>query len=977
MRYYFGTWLGNKYHRRRKVFRSEQSLVQFKSLWCGMGCMASSNKIVGPTITPNSDAQKKSSNLKKNETVLVALSRLDEEIERSERTHPTARLAVVTAELGSIEQEIKSFEEITTTAANKDTYAKTIHQLFIGLDLYRRPMLASENEDFVANVNRKEMRRLELNWLKTRYSELVRERRVLHAQILRTRSLYAQLQHLLETIWGNSTRPGSPQEGALTKAIGLRDALAAVSARLRAAAEYAHAAVRLVDDAMPAWKLTSVGKSGWERTAACADACSLLVGARCAERGARRVLAAPAAPRAARSLRLALDYAFTDAVHDHKCQRATEIFFQFKEALVLLIDSIHQTTQIRQKIKTVPIFINGTPVTVPSYYTAAQALRQAKVMLPFFCFHDRLSIAGNCRMCLIEVEGAWKPQVACALNVYKNLKIRTNSEKVKKAQESVLEFILVDHPLDCPICDQGGECDLQDITVRFGNDRSRFTDIHFEGKRAVEDKTLNPLIRAEMNRCIHCTRCIRFGAQICGVEVIGSTGRGHDMLVGTYVDKMFLSELSGNVVDLCPVGALTNIPYKFKARSWELKKANSIDVTDATGTNIILNYRFDRVLRVLPREHDEINQEWVSDKGRWAIDSLEMQRLVTPMKKAGSCCCPLEWEIALKEASAIIKAVPPENVMAIAGPHTNVETLVTCKDFMNMLGSENTYVERGLKYTGSSADLRAAYSMSINMKDICNADKILLVGTNPRFEAPILNVWIRQAYKMNEADIYVIGPKCEYNYHVTYLGDSPTALPKANEPMMAAKNPLIFVGISQLETESGAKLMNSVFKLAASLKFAPKGWGIVNIVTREASFAGALEAGWKPGALEVLKKTPPKVVISLGADDVFYDWNPPQSCKVIYIGFQGDRGAEFAHLILPGSAYTEAGGLYLNMECRSQFALPAVLLNNLENLTAAEKDVSSCRKELRAARVNSIVQKGLAELKYVPRALTSLNGTMK
>ncbi|XP_026725232.1 uncharacterized protein LOC113492113 [Trichoplusia ni] len=307
-----------------------------------MGCMASTNKIVGPTITPNSEAQKKSSTLKKNETVLVALSRLDEEIERSERTQPTARLAVVSAELESIEQEIKSFEDITTPAANKDAYAKTIHQLFIGLDLYRRPMLASENEDFVANVNRKEMRRLELNWLRTRYSELVRERRVLHAQILRIRSLYAQLQHLLETVWGNSIRPGSPQEGALTKAIGLRDALAAVSARLRAAAEYAHAAVRLVDDALPAWKLTSVGKSGWERTAACADACSLLVGARCAERGARRVLAAPAAPRAARALRLALDYAFTDAVHDHKCQRATEIFFQFKEALVLLIDSIHQ-----------------------------------------------------------------------------------------------------------------------------------------------------------------------------------------------------------------------------------------------------------------------------------------------------------------------------------------------------------------------------------------------------------------------------------------------------------------------------------------------------------------------------------------------------------------------------------------------------------------------------------------------------------
>ncbi|XP_026725230.1 NADH-ubiquinone oxidoreductase 75 kDa subunit, mitochondrial-like [Trichoplusia ni] len=615
----------------------------------------------------------------------------------------------------------------------------------------------------------------------------------------------------------------------------------------------------------------------------------------------------------------------------HLEKRLSRIFSIEKEMFkglsskLLKFPNSYQNTQIRQNaVQTVQIFINGTPVTVPSFYTASQALRDAKVVVPSFCYHERLSIAGNCRMCLIEVEGAWKPQVACALNVTKNMKIRTNSETVKKAQESVLEFTLVDHPLDCPICDQGGECDLQDITVRFGNDRSRFTDIHFEGKRAVEDKTLSPLIRAEMNRCIHCTRCIRFGAQICGVEVLGSTGRGHDMLVGTFVDKLFLSELSGNIVDLCPVGALTNIPYKFKARSWELKKANSIDVTDATGTNIILNYRFDRVLRVLPREHEEINQEWVSDKGRWAIDSLEMQRLVTPMKKAGSCCCPLEWDIALKEASEIIRAVPPDSVMAIAGPHTNVETLVACKDFLNMLGCENTYVERGLNYTGSGIDLRAAYSLTINMKDICHADKILLIGTNPRFEAPILNMWIRQAYKTNEADIFVIGPKCEYNYHVTYLGDSPAALPKANEPMLPAKNPLIFVGITQLETESGTKLMNAVAKLAASLKFAPKGWGIINIVTREASFAGALEAGWKPGALEVLKKTPPKVIISLGADDVFYDWNPPTSCKIIYIGFQGDRGAEFANLILPGSAYTEAGGIYLNMECRSQFAMPAV-----------------------------------------------------
>ncbi|KAF9421003.1 hypothetical protein HW555_002986 [Spodoptera exigua] len=792
----------------------------------------------------------------RNETVLAALTRIDDEIAKSEKNLPGARLAVVAAELESIQLEIKSFEECTATVT-KDTYAKTMHQLFISLDLYRRPVLASENEDFVANVNRKEMRRLELSWLRTRYAELVRERRVLHAQILRTRSLYAQLQHLLDSIWGSNTRPGSAQENALTKAIGLRDALAAVSARLRAAAEYAHAAVRLLDDAMPAWKLTTVGKY----------------------------------------------------------QRATEIFFQFKEALVLLIDSIHQSTDI-------PIFINGKLVKVPSYFTVGQALKKENVTSPAFCYHGRLSVAGNCRMCLVEIEGWGKLQVACALGVSKNMRIRTNSEKLAKAQEGVLEFLLVDHPLDCPICDQGGECDLQDLAVRFGNDRSRFTDIHFFGKRAVENKSLSPLIRAEMNRCIHCTRCIRFASQVCGLEVLGSTGRGHDMLVGTFVDKMFLSELSGNIVDLCPVGALTDIPYRFKARPWELKRTNSIDVTDATGTNIVLNYRFDRVLRVLPREHEEINQEYVSDKGRWAIDSLEMQRLVTPMKKVGSCCCPLEWDPALKMASEIIRSVPPEQIMAIAGPHTNVETLVTCKDMLNMLGCEHVYTEREMHYSLGDLDIRAGYCFNINMKDIENADKILFVGTNPRFEAPILNMWIRHAFRNNEADIYVVGPPCDYNYHVTYVGENLHSLSKAAQSLRGAKKPLIFVGVRQLETANGGKIMRKLYELAASFKKTE--YSVLNIITRDASFAGALEAGWRTGVRCALEKKCPKVVISLGADSIFYDWNPPSACKIIYVGFQGDKGAEFANLILPGCAWTESGGVYLNMEGRSQYAYPAV-----------------------------------------------------
>lgn len=582
----------------------------------------------------------------------------------------------------------------------------------------------------------------------------------------------------------------------------------------------------------------------------------------------------------------------------------------------------HTFTRSKSQQQT-EIFINGRPVIVPSYYTVLQALKRENVTIPSFCFHERLSIAGNCRMCLVQIEGWPKLQIACSMPVSKGLKVRTNNEATAIAQEGVLEFLLINHPLDCPICDQGGECDLQDLSMRFGNDRSRFTDIHFLGKRAVEDKNLGPLIRAEMTRCIQCTRCIRFGSQVCGLDVLGSTGRSNDMLVGTYVDKMFLSELSGNIIDLCPVGALTAIPYMFKARPWEVKSADSIDVTDATGTNIVINYRFDRVLRVLPRENEEINQEWLSDKGRWAIDSIEMQRLVTPMERSSTQLSPLEWHIALKNTACLITHSKPNNIFAIAGPHCNAETLVATKDMLNALGSDNTYIERNLNHTVAATDLRAAYSLNINMKDIVQADKILLVGTNPRFEAPILNAWIRQAYRTNECDIYAIGPRCEYNYHVNYVGHGDTnALGEACNALKGAKKPLIFVGISVCEMPNSGHILSQLHEIAKSFKTVD--WEVLNFVTREASFAGALEAGWKPGALPALQTSSPQVIISLGADEIFYDWTPPSDCVIIYIGFQGDRGCELANMVLPGSAYTESGGIYLNMEGRSQQAMPAV-----------------------------------------------------
>lgn len=571
------------------------------------------------------------------------------------------------------------------------------------------------------------------------------------------------------------------------------------------------------------------------------------------------------------------------------------------------------------------MYINDKEVVVPSWYTVLQACRQAGYTVPTFCYHDRLSIAGNCRMCIVEVKGWLKPQIACSLPVSKNMKVFTNSQVTLTAQEGVLEFLLINHPLDCPICDQGGECDLQDLSMRFGSDRSRYTDIHFSGKRAVENLNLGPLIATEMTRCIHCTRCIRFASQVCGLDVLGTSGRGTDMLVGTYVDKMFMSEMSGNVIDLCPVGALTSAPYSFRARPWELKRTNSIDVMDATGTNIVINSSCDRVLRILPREHDEINQEWLSDKGRWAFDSLEIQRLVTPMVKIQGCLTAVEWNCGLRTASDYLRGTNSDKLMAIAGPYCNAETLVAAKDLLNVLGSEHTYIERDLQYSTTSADLRCGYLLNVNMQDVAKADKILLIGTNPRYEAPILNSWIRQAYMFNECDIYYAGISTSFNYFVNCLGSdieyARTVL--KDKTFTSANHPLILVGARQLEGPEAGAVMNVVHSIASSLK-AEEGWGIVSVIPREASWAGALEAGWKPGAVRAIKKVCPDVLLLLGADQVMCEDLPPPNCKVIYVGFQGTHGACYADVILPGAAYTESGGIYLNMEGRSQYAFPAV-----------------------------------------------------
>lgn len=378
---------------------------------------------------------------------------------------------------------------------------------------------------------------------------------------------------------------------------------------------------------------------------------------------------------------------------------------------------------------TVEVFINGEPFHAPVGSSVLQACELAGIQIPRFCYHDRLSVAGNCRMCLVELEKAPKPIASCAYPVMKGMRILPDSEKSKKAREGVMEFLLANHPLDCPICDQGGECDLQDQSMMYGSDRSRFK----ETKRAVEDKNIGPLIKTIMTRCIQCTRCVRFGDEIAGVPDLGTTGRGNDMQIGTYVEKMFKSELSGNVIDICPVGALTSKPYAFTARPWETRKTESVDVMDAVGCNIVVSNRTGEVLRILPRLNEEINEEWISDKTRFAYDGLKRQRLTQPMVKTGSGkIVTAAWEDALMMVAEKINATKPEEIAAVAGGFADAEALIAMKDLLNTIGSEGLCTEEIFPMNGAGTDLRSNYLLNSTINGIEEADLILLIGTNPR-----------------------------------------------------------------------------------------------------------------------------------------------------------------------------------------------------------------------------------------------------
>nr|CAI5827532.1 unnamed protein product [Callosobruchus analis] len=584
-----------------------------------------------------------------------------------------------------------------------------------------------------------------------------------------------------------------------------------------------------------------------------------------------------------------------------------------------------------KKPEKIEVFIDDQPVLVEPGTTVLQAAALVGVEIPRFCYHERLAVAGNCRMCLVEVEKSPKPVAACAMPVMKGWRIKTNSEMTKKAREGIMEFLLVNHPLDCPICDQGGECDLQDQSMAFGSDRSRFTDIDFSGKRAVEDKDIGPLVKTIMTRCIHCTRCIRFASEIAGVDDLGTTGRGNDMQVGTYVEKLFMSELSGNVIDLCPVGALTSKPYSFTARPWEIRKIDSIDVLDAVGSNIIVSTRTGEVMRIVPRVNEEINEEWLADKSRFSYDGLKRQRLVTPMIRDNTGeLKPVDWEIALLTVAKVIKNAEGSNVGAIAGGFADAEALVALKDLLNRLGSEALCTEHTFPLDGSGTDLRSNYLLNNKIANAEEADLVLLVGTNPRFEAPLLNSRLRKAWVHNELEVASIGPKVDLRYSYEHLGDNPNLLQQIaggqhafSKKIKAAKKPLVIVGAESLERPDGAAILSAAQSIAAQAS-SGKDWKVLNVLHKVASQVAALDIGYAPG-VDRIREGNLKVLFLLGADENAVEKSDlPKDCFVIYQGHHGDRGAAMADAVLPGAAYTEKQATYVNTEGRAQETLPAV-----------------------------------------------------
>ena len=647
------------------------------------------------------------------------------------------------------------------------------------------------------------------------------------------------------------------------------------------------------------------------------------------------------------------------------------------------------------------LIVDGKEIDVPPEYTLLQACEAAGAEIPRFCFQERLSIAGNCRMCLVELKGSPKPVASCAWGVRdcrpgpngEPPEVHTKTPMVRKAREGVMEFLLINHPLDCPICDQGGECDLQDQAMAYGVDSSRFK----ENKRAVEDKYIGALVKTIMNRCIHCTRCVRFSTEIAGVPELGAIGRGEDMEITTYLESAMTSELQGNVVDLCPVGALTSKPYAFAARPWELNKTESIDVMDAVGSAIRIDTRGREVMRILPRINDDVNEEWISDKTRHVVDGLRAQRLDQPYIREDGHLHPASWRDAFDAIAAKVKATAAPRIGAIVGDLAAVEEVFALKDLMTRLG----VVSLDCRQDGAALDVkrgRATYLFNATIAGIEKADALLIVGSNPRREAAVLNARIRKRWRVGSFPIGLVGERTDLTYPYDYLGAGPETLAEIaagrgefGAAFKQAVHPLVIVGMAALARPDGMAIAALAAQAAQGGAAVAADWNGYSVLHTAAARVGALDLGFLPGgggrsADQMAAPGGLDLVFLLGADEI--DVAP--GAFVVYIGTHGDRGAQRADVILPGAAYPEKSAIYVNTEGRVQMAGRAsfppgearedwAILRALSELVGCKLDYDSLA-QLRQAlfkahphlqRVDRIAPGGLADI----AALAALGGT--
>lgn len=582
-------------------------------------------------------------------------------------------------------------------------------------------------------------------------------------------------------------------------------------------------------------------------------------------------------------------------------------------------------------LETLTLTIDDQQVTVPQGTTVLQAIQTLGIEIPVFCYHPRLKIAGNCRMCLVEIQGGTKPFASCALPAQAGMAVQTGSPMVKKAREGVLEFLLINHPLDCPICDQGGECDLQDITMAYGRDRSRFQDL----KRAVPEKSMGPLIKTVMTRCIHCSRCVRFAEDIAGVPELGIFFRGEKAEISTYRDQPLTSELSGNLVDICPVGALTSRPYAFQARSWELTKTPSIDVLDAVGSHISVETRGEAVKRIMPRECQALNESWISDKTRYACDALACQRLEHPYKRQDGVLVPCTWTEAFTRIKEALDPLAPQEIAAIAGDLVDLEAMVALKDFMTQRGvtqlecrQDNAYLDR---------THRCGYVFNTTIEGIEQGDFCLLIGGHPRYDAPLINARLRKRFLKGGFSVYRLGggyaPKQGATFPIEELGPDLRLLQaiaqghhEISEDLRQAQYPMIIVSQEVLCRSDAPAVVHWAQVLTETYGLRRQGWNGFNVLHKAAARVGALDIGFAPPdptfrlshLMEKIQKKSVKAVYLLGADELDFQKLKAADPFIIYQGHHGDRGAHGAHVVLPGAAYTEKKALYVNTEGRCQ-----------------------------------------------------------